>query len=139
MRGEDELKFFIGDLLACPVCKSTNLLIHPIEVVEEEAGPDPEKVKCKRYCHYLRRPASEVDIETCRVCVRKRIKTGVIVCLDCGRWYPIEDTIAYMLSDEYRDEKHYAKWLERHIHELPGEVAQHMKIPDVNKLRGGRA
>ena len=33
------------------------------------------------------------------------IKTGLIFCTECKRWYPIIDTIPQMLPDEYRDEK----------------------------------
>ncbi len=33
------------------------------------------------------------------------IKTGLLFCTECKRWYPIIDTIPQMLPDEYRDEK----------------------------------
>jgi uncharacterized protein YbaR (Trm112 family) len=33
------------------------------------------------------------------------IKTGLLFCEECKRWYPIIDTIPQMLPDEYRDEK----------------------------------
>ncbi len=128
------MKFFIGDILACPVCKSTNLLIHPIEVVEEETSIDPAKVKCRNYCHYLRKPASQVPLETCRECVKKRIRTGVIVCLDCGRWYPIIDTIAVMLDDEYRDEKIDKKFIKNYYDKIPDQVKQLMKKPKINQV-----
>jgi uncharacterized protein YbaR (Trm112 family) len=32
------------------------------------------------------------------------IKTGLLFCVECKRWYPIIDTIPQMLPDEYRDE-----------------------------------
>ncbi|MBY8992507.1 MAG: hypothetical protein KGD58_17310 [Candidatus Lokiarchaeota archaeon] len=33
------------------------------------------------------------------------IKTGLLFCGECKRWYPIIETIPQMLPDEYRDEK----------------------------------
>ena len=33
------------------------------------------------------------------------IKTGLLFCEECKRWYPIIDTIPQMLPDEYRDEE----------------------------------
>ncbi len=33
------------------------------------------------------------------------IKTGLLFCEECKRWYPIIETIPQMLPDEYRDEK----------------------------------
>ena len=132
------MKFFIGDLLACPVCKSRDLLIHPIEVGEEEAGVEPERVKCRTYCHYLRRPASQVPIDVCRVCVRKRIVHGVIVCRSCGRWYPIVDTIAVMLGDDYRDKRVDRDFLRRFWERLPEEVRALMKNPRPGDLLAER-
>lgn len=130
------LKYFVLDLLACPVCKSTNLKLHVIEEEEEDTGLDPGKVKCRSYCHYLGKPAGEVSIEECRVCVKKRIKTGVIVCRDCGRWYPIIETIAVMLDDEYRDERIDKRFVKEYLDRIPEEVKGLMKIPDLNKLQG---
>lgn len=125
------MKYFVMDILACPVCKSTNLYLHVIEEVEEDTSIPVEKVKCKRWCHYKNKNASEVPLEVCRECARKRIKTGVIVCRDCGRWYPIIDTIAVMLDDEYRDEKIYKRFLEEYLDKIPANVRGMMKIPPV--------
>ncbi|TFF85559.1 MAG: hypothetical protein EU517_01480 [Promethearchaeota archaeon] len=33
------------------------------------------------------------------------IKTGILFCSECKRWFPIIDTIPQLLPDEYRDEK----------------------------------
>jgi len=42
------------------------------------------------------------------------IKTGIIFCDKCKRWYPIIDTIPQMLPDKYRDEKKEIDFLENH-------------------------
>ncbi|MCE4618595.1 MAG: hypothetical protein F7C37_04045, partial [Desulfurococcales archaeon] len=72
-----------------------------------------------------------VPLETCQECVRKRIRTGVIVCRNCGRWYPIMETIAVMLDDEYRNEKIYMKFLRENLDKIPAEVKGLMKIPEI--------
>ncbi|MFX0038232.1 MAG: Trm112 family protein [Promethearchaeota archaeon] len=40
------------------------------------------------------------------------IKTGILFCTKCKRWYPIIDTIPQMLPDKYRDEKKEIDFLE---------------------------
>jgi len=39
------------------------------------------------------------------------IKSGLLFCKKCNRWYPIIDTIPQMLPDEYRDEKKELQFL----------------------------
>ncbi len=129
------MKFFVGDLLACPVCKSTKLLIHPIEVIEEETKIDVSKIKCKHYCHYKRMPAENISLETCKECIKKRIKNGVIICLDCGRWYPILDTIAVMLDDDYRDKRVDSRFIREYYERIPEDIRGLMKIPPLSTLR----
>jgi uncharacterized protein YbaR (Trm112 family) len=42
------------------------------------------------------------------------IKSGILFCSECKRWYPIVDTIPQMLPDKYRDKKKEIKFLENH-------------------------
>ncbi|MFX1377873.1 MAG: Trm112 family protein [Promethearchaeota archaeon] len=42
------------------------------------------------------------------------IKTGILFCSKCKRWYPIIDTIPQMLPDKYRDQKKDIDFLENH-------------------------
>ncbi|MFX1570300.1 MAG: Trm112 family protein [Promethearchaeota archaeon] len=42
------------------------------------------------------------------------IKSGILLCTECKRWYPIIDTIPQMLPDKYRNEKMEIKFLENH-------------------------
>ena len=39
------------------------------------------------------------------------IKTGILFCENCRRWYPIIDTIPQMLPDKYRNEKQEIEFL----------------------------
>ncbi|MFW9820024.1 MAG: Trm112 family protein [Candidatus Thorarchaeota archaeon] len=49
------------------------------------------------------------------------IKTGLLYCSSCKRWYPIIDTIPQMLPDKYRDEIKDVEFLERHKNLLEKE------------------
>ena len=130
------MRRYFMDLLACPVCKASGpkLLLHVIEEEEAEPPTDVEQVRCRNYCSYLRRPASEVPLNTCMECSRKEVIVGVIVCLNCGRWYPIMEGIPIMLDDEYRDEKLYKKFISKYGEKIPASVREHMKIPDLRSL-----
>ena len=130
------MRLYFADRLACPACRATGekLLFYPIEVVEEDPGVDPARVKCKVFCHYKRLPASQVPLETCRECSRKRIVTGVIVCLNCGRWYPIVESIPSMLDDEYIDLKLYKLFARKYLERIPENVRKLMKKPDPSSL-----
>lgn len=125
------MKYFVMDILACPVCKSDDLLLHVIDEVEEEVDLPVERIKCKRKCYYRNTEAGRVPLEVCKECMSKRIKTAVIVCRNCGRWYPVMETIAVMLDDEYRDEKTYAKFIRENLDKIPAEVQGLMKIPEI--------
>jgi len=130
------VRYYFADRLACPVCKASGdkLLVHPIEVVEEDPGVDPVRVKCRIFCHFKRRPADEISLETCRECSRRRIVTGVIVCLNCGRWYPIVEAIPSMLDDEYMDLKLYRLFARKYLDRIPQKIVALMKKPDPSSL-----
>ena len=49
------------------------------------------------------------------------IKSGILFCNKCKRWYPIIDTIPQMLPDKYRDEKKEIIFLENHKNLLDEE------------------
>ena len=49
------------------------------------------------------------------------IKSGILFCNKCKRWYPIIDTIPQMLPDKYRDEKKEIDFLENHKNLLDKE------------------
>ncbi len=52
------------------------------------------------------------------------IKTGIIFCPQCNRWFPIIDTIPQMLPDEYRDEKEEIEFLKMNKNLLNKEFFQ---------------
>jgi len=130
------LKYFLAEILACPVCKSRDLIVHAVKTIYEKVEVDLEKIRCKEYCHYKRVPSSQVPEETCAQCMRLRIVEGVIVCRSCGRWYPIVDTIAWMSNDKYRDPKIDALFVENVLPQLPEDIVEAMRVPDLKSVRG---
>lgn len=129
------MRYYFVELLACPVCKHFPLELYPIEVEDRPLDEDTLfRVRCKEYCAYLKRPANEVSIETCRKCSRKYIKTGVLVCTSCGRWYPILDGIPRLLDDKYRRRIDDLRFLKQYYNRIPTPIRAKMRIPDPNSL-----
>ena len=129
------MRYYFLELLACPVCKHHPLLLYPVEVEEKPVDDETlKRVRCREYCGYLRRPAGEVGISTCRECARKYIKTGVLICERCGRWYPILDGIPRMLDGKYRRKMDDIRFLKNYYDKLPEEAKRLMKNPDPKQL-----
>jgi uncharacterized protein YbaR (Trm112 family) len=102
-------------------------------VDEVKANVDPAKVRCRDTCYFLRKPASQVPLETCAQCVNKDVVEGVLVCRNCGRWYPIIDGIPRMLDDKFRKVKEDVAWLTSHIDKVPEDVRKLMKWPPLSQ------
>lgn len=123
------MKYYFHELLACPVCKNPNLILHSIVEEKREVSVDIKKIKCRKWCSLYSRPASETPIEECVKCASIDIVEGVLVCSNCGRWYPIVNSIPVMLNDKYRNPREDEEFLRKHIDKLPYKVKIHMKIP----------
>jgi len=131
------LRYYFLELLACPVCKHFPLELYPIETVERPLDDETlRRVRCREYCGYLRRPADTVPIDTCRECSRIYVKTGLLICPNCGRWYPILDGIPRLLDDKYRRREDDIRFLRRYYNTLPDEVKDKMREPNPKALLG---
>ena len=127
------MRYYFFELLACPVCKSPDLVLVEFRVDEVKANVDPAKVRCRDTCYFLRKSASQVPLETCAQCVNKDVVEGVLVCRNCGRWYPIIDGIPRMLDDKFRKVKEDVAWLTSHIDKVPEDVRKLMKWPPLSQ------
>ncbi len=125
------MRYYFFELLACPACKNPNILLHPITEEQREVKVDVEKVRCRRWCSLYWRSAEETPLELCRSCVHRDIVEGVIVCTNCGRWYPIISSIPIMINDKYRNPKEDSEFIKRNAAKIPEHIRREMKIPRI--------
>ncbi len=53
---------------------------------------------------------------------KEEITEGLLVCPECGRWYPISDEIPQMLPDDLREAKDDLAWLQKWKERVPESV-----------------
>ena len=53
---------------------------------------------------------------------KDEIVEGMLVCSECGRWYPIMDEIPQLLPDDLRESKPELSWLEKWKNKVPQSV-----------------
>ncbi|MEB3773556.1 MAG: Trm112 family protein [Desulfurococcales archaeon] len=123
------MRYYFIELLACPECKSPLRTYYVIKEDASEVDVDVEKVRCGTWCGLHRKPADQVPIEECRKCVKRDIVEGVLICTNCGRWYPITDGIPILIDDKFRREKEDREFLEKNLDKIPVEVRLLMKKP----------
>ncbi len=126
------MRYFFLELLVCPVCKS-RLLLHAFKVEEKPAKVDVERVRCRRWCGYLDKPADQVPLETCRKCVNLDIVEAVLVCTGCGRWYPVIDGIPRLLDDKVRKARlrEDLEFIRPRLAAIPPRIRAMMKWPEI--------
>ncbi|AFZ69824.1 hypothetical protein Calag_0031 [Caldisphaera lagunensis DSM 15908] len=127
------MRYYFFELLACPECKSDNLMLYELNVKEDKVDIDPEKIKCKEKCAFQKKPANEVPIDICKRCVNLDVIDGIIICKNCGRWYPIIDGIPRMLNDKYRKYHEDVELLRKYLDKIPLDIKNLMKIPELGK------
>jgi len=128
------MRYYFLELLACPICKYSPLILYTFEEVESSNVPEVNLVRCKEFCGYLRRSVKDVPISVCKECVKKEIISGILICPKCGHWYPIIEGIPYMLPDEYRDKKIDSAFIDKYFDKIPNNLKALMKIPDPKTL-----
>lgn len=55
---------------------------------------------------------------------RTEIEEGIMICEQCKRWYPIQETIPQMLPDDLRDEKQEKSLLNKWKTKMPKQVLE---------------
>ena len=61
---------------------------------------------------------------------RLEVDAGLLVCPECGRWYPIGsavETIPEMLPDDLREKDRDLEWMEKWSHLIPANVLEEGK------------
>jgi uncharacterized protein YbaR (Trm112 family) len=117
------MRYWGMDFIRCPHCKNYPLKLIPLETVEEDVDTSGlEFPLCRNYCAYLDKPIRKGEKYPCDKCLRIGIKTGVIYCPKCGRWYPIRNGIVYLLRDNKRRKESDLEFLKKWKDKLPKEI-----------------
>lgn len=128
------MRYPLLNLLACPMCKNFPLKLYTIEKRVEDRKYSVSKPFCDHYCGRSEKPVTAVDLSSidCNSCVREDILYGVLVCVKCGRWYPIINGIPFMYPDARRQHpKVRAKeeeFIKKYRDALPQEVRNILKL-----------
>ncbi|WP_460025141.1 Trm112 family protein [Infirmifilum sp. SLHALR2] len=119
------MKFRLMDLLACPYDKHFPLELYVIEKVRyERTFTFKSKPACELYCAFKGVKVEELKGSDpgCDECIKYEVKTGVLYCPECGRWWPIKDEIPIILPDNLRKKESDLKFLESVREKLPEKV-----------------
>jgi len=58
---------------------------------------------------------------------KEEIVEGLLVCGECGRWYPIMDEIPQLLPDDLREQRDELSWLSKWKEKTPPRVLKEGK------------
>jgi len=97
------------ELIACPMCKGVSF---SLKAFEEYGNGDNNSIKG--------RDTSAPQDNYNETENNYKIKTGILFCNSCNRWYPIVNGIHILLPDNYRDEKADKEFLIKHKSDLNG-------------------
>ena len=108
------------------MCKGFPLKLYAFEERVEDVEVKLDEAPCELFCAFRGSDMRGVDrkeyAKNCAECMRHVVVNGILVCPNCGRWYPIIDEIPHMLPDKLRDRKRDLEFLSRYRDRVP-EVA----------------
>ncbi|WP_287911681.1 Trm112 family protein [Thermofilum sp.] len=114
------------DLLACPYDKHFPLELYVVEVnkYEERNVSFRSKPACELYCAFRGKEVKEFGGKDpgCDECIKYEVKTGVLYCPTCQRWYPIKDEIPVLLPDDLRKKDEDLKFLMQIKDKIPEKI-----------------
>ncbi|MEM0356008.1 MAG: Trm112 family protein [Desulfurococcaceae archaeon] len=117
------MRYWGMDFLKCIYCKSFPLQLIPLNTVNQEIDTSGfEKPICKFYCAYLNEKIEKNRDYPCFDCLKIEIIEAVMYCKNCGRWYPVRNSIIQILKDSKRDRKKDLEFLNKWRDKLPDEI-----------------
>lgn len=114
------LKYRLMDLLACPICKKFPLKLIVFNTVEIQ--PPKSIRRCELHCAFHEISLSKDSEPDCKACYSKEITDGIILCEECGRWYPIEEEIPRLLPDKLRRGSEEIAFLKKWKDKIPEHI-----------------
>lgn len=135
------MKYRLLNYLACPYCKDKGfpLKLVVIETSRYEERRLPTGVQrplCDLYCSHRGDYVNKIPEPPCDECIKFEVKTGVLYCPTCSRWYPIIDEIPRVLPDNYRKPSEDVAFLKTYEGFLPEEVKLRGKPHNLSALTG---
>ncbi|MCC6045235.1 MAG: Trm112 family protein [Ignisphaera sp.] len=130
------MKYRLLNYLACPYCKDKGfplklIVIETIRYEQRRLPQSPQKPLCDLYCAYkdsLVKELYEKGVEVpCNECIKIEVKTGVLFCFSCSRWYPIIDEIPRLLPDNFRQKEEDLEFLQLHEDKIPDNIKKNGK------------
>ncbi|PNV81377.1 MAG: hypothetical protein C0179_02985 [Fervidicoccus sp.] len=121
------MKYRLMDVLACPMCKSFPLELIIIEKEQRDRELPSQPPLCEIYCSYTQKYLKEMEEKPpCEECFKYEIKTAVLYCKNCGRWYPVINGIPHMLPDYIRkdEKKRELEFLKKFADKLPEKIVK---------------
>ncbi|RLG82231.1 MAG: Trm112 family protein [Thermoprotei archaeon] len=99
------MRYALLNLLACPMCKHFPLKLYVFEKRKLSAEYSVKTPFCDVFCGLKEAFIKELDVEQikCGECLKEDIVSGILVCPNCKRWYPIIDGIPWMYPDKHRE------------------------------------
>ena len=138
------MKYRLMDLLACPMCRNFPLKLH---VIEEEVHSERKleeraenKPLCELYCAFKGEFIKNLkEPPPCEECIKREIKTAVIYCDKCGRWYPVIEYIPHMLPDYIREEEkdREMEFLKKYAEKIPDRIKYGGQPHNLSSTRPG--
>ncbi len=134
------MRYRLIDLLACPHDKHWPLKLVVVEKETQEDMPIPKFIKenelaCEEFCGreelFLNDATTKKllssAVHPCISCYKDEIITGILICDECNRWFPIRETIPELLPDELRDKKQEEKFIDEISPKLSPDVLKLIK------------
>ncbi|MDY6863481.1 MAG: methyltransferase domain-containing protein [Thermodesulfobacteriota bacterium] len=92
------MKYSFADYLACYKCQKSFTITVFSENKKSDNPGYPVKT-CRSFCAYKKTAVLPDESYPCEACQKQEIEEGLLECPQCGKWYPIINTIPIILPN----------------------------------------
>jgi uncharacterized protein YbaR (Trm112 family) len=122
------MRYSLINLVACPECKNFPLKLIVFEKKEEPRDFKVEEPFCDLYCGLREKYIKDIKEGemNCKDCLRNEIVSGILICNNCNRWFPILEGIPRMLPDRLRKKKKEedVNFLRKYVNLIPKDILE---------------